>query len=237
MGADRSGAVVVQQDKPEKITGFIDALSQIEGYRVMESKSGGIPGDLYTTKLAIEYGMVGLKSVLASTLLLLLLTPLCVGVWVNVLPVYGSSEPGLTDKVLALVLTVSFSLGYAILSFKLGNLYEGEFTKKMIRDLVIGIGAGALLKIFVALAFFNYLALVILDPVHWENLLLKMQGFLGWNVINWLYVKGLLFRNVFLLSALLMTVISVLHFLVPIIAIQLKKKRDNNLESLGGKRI
>lgn len=223
--------------KKEKILGFVEAISEIEGYHTMERQSGGIPGALNTTKHKIEFWTVGFWSIFKTIGISFIIVPLCLGAWHHLVPVYGSNDPNWFDSFMIFLLPLSFCLSYAFFIAKLGNLYEGQYTKIMINRFMWGVATGAAAQAFFALALFHYISLVILQPAQLEHYLLKLQGVAGYDVLNWWYGTLLQWRTAFIHSAWFLTVTSFLYVVIPGSVIMMKVWSDKQKHVLGGRQL
>ncbi len=235
--SQKHGAVPNSSGKEEKVTGFIEALSQIEGYHIMERQSGGIPGDLNTTRHKIEFWTVGFLSVVKTMPLSFIIVPICAGAFYNLVPIYGSAAPTWFDYFIIFLLAVCFCLGYSVFMAKLGNLYEGFYTRSMIRNFLSGVAVGAGTKIFFSLALFHLIALKFLDQHQLAYRLLKLQGMIGEEWAFWLYQHLKLWKEPFIISAWFLTITTSFYIFVPLAVILMKTWSDKKKLALGGRQL
>lgn len=153
--------------------GLLDAISYIDQNFANEMGGCLIKARFLTTKQRLEFMEVGFRSSFASGVISVLLTPIAIGVVERYIPMFGEANPPLFDQLCALLLALSFSLGYAVFIAKTSTQYVGEYTKSMVRNLLGGMIGGAALKAVLAFAAFHFMYYKIFSD---ENILWAMQN-------------------------------------------------------------
>src|ERR1039457_6917224 len=137
--------------------GMLDAISYIDQNFANEMGGCMIPARFLTTKQRLEFMEVGLRSSFASGLVSVLLTPLAIGVLEKYIPMFGVVDPNGFDQFSALLLALSFSLGYAAFIAKTATQYIGNYNKTMVRNLLGGVIGGAVIKAMLAFIAFHFI--------------------------------------------------------------------------------
>ncbi|MFB3925457.1 MAG: hypothetical protein ACE14T_05330 [Syntrophales bacterium] len=234
---DTGGSVIVAQGTPGRPKGFIEAVSQIERYYELEMQGGEIPAGMFTTQNKVEFWEVGFISTIWSGIASILLAPFAIGVIERMIPVFGGDEPELFDKVLVFFLAISFSAGYAAFLGRLGKYYAGQYTKAMIRSFLSGIILSAILKIFVSLVFFHFLALFAMDPHRLVGFLLAFEKWVPAGKLESAYLFLLGFRHVLLISAWFVMLSTLIYVAVPVVSIGIRIGKDRAIRRKGGIKI
>lgn len=157
--SDKGGVYVTGQGKDAKIKNLFDAISEIEYAASSEEESEKISGKFFTTKHWVAFTEVGAKASLVSGLFSALLSPLMMGVFEKIVPVFGSYNPTIIDEIYVTLLAVSFSLGYAVFISKIGKYWSRSYslTKKMVQGLMLGLTIGMIIKAGIVFMLFHYI--------------------------------------------------------------------------------
>lgn len=139
--------------------GLLEALAAIEQSATNERQGCQIPEGFLTTRQRIEFMEVGIRSAIASGLVLSLFSPLAVAMLEGRIPVFGSTTPQLCDRLLVLLLTCGFSLGYALIIGRAAWQWQGKYSRAMVLNLVGGMLLTTVLKAFVVGMLYAGLAL------------------------------------------------------------------------------
>ncbi|MEM2991358.1 MAG: hypothetical protein QXQ02_09285 [Halobacteria archaeon] len=229
-GSSSKGDVFLGSSPPPgKPKGLLDAISEIQQYYVVERSGSTIPDDFLTMKGKIGFFEVGFKGAFISGLVSALLTPIAIGVMEKYLPIFGSTNPSLYDKAFALLLAVSFSIGYAVFISTVGKYYIGGISKAAINNMMAGFIIGALFKLFVAFILFHFIYFVILDPDKLARILLGFKFVLKYNTLNSIYQWLINFRPVFLTSAYLVVATTLLLIIIPVGSIIVQSRRTKRI--------
>ncbi|MBI4594795.1 MAG: hypothetical protein HY730_00270 [Candidatus Tectomicrobia bacterium] len=221
------GVDLVPQDQEgiHKPTGLIDALSEIERFYVTEMNGEPITKDFLTIKGRFGFFSVGFKTGFVGGLVNLLLIPISIGVVDEYIPIFGNHDPGLFDKAFALLLSLSFYLGYALLLTTIRSKYIGQLTKYAIKNLFWGVTAGASLKMVIAFIFFHFMYLFGLEEEFLTRALYKLYPIVKYNTLNSIYVWLLGLRPVFLTSAYFVLLATVLYVSIPWLSVFLASRK------------
>ncbi len=224
----RSGGVVITSSGDMKPKGLIDAISEIEQFYTTEQSGSEIPERFFTTKNRIEFFEVGFKGAFISGLITALLLPWAIGVFEKKVPVFGVVGGSFFDQIFALLLAFSFTIGYAVFIASVGRYYEGPFTKSMVRCLLSGVVIGALFKMVIAFLFFHFLYFVILTEERLSTALLHLKDRVAFETLDQIYRWTLGFKPVFLTSAWLVVLTTLIFIAIPMITVGLKSIHSRN---------
>lgn len=224
IGSGTGGSVIFADNRPlERPSGLLDAISKIQQYSIVEQQGGDIPKDFLTILGAWYFFMIGVKTAFIGGLVGGFLTPLAIGVLEKHIPMFGSYNPTLIDKLLALFLAVGFSLMICFLLLSLGKHYVGSMTKNAIRQLLSGIVAGMGLKVVFFLILYHGI-FYILEPNSFARLLVKYGSFLSTDSKVAVFRALVGFRPIFLTSAYFILVVSILSVVISVVFIFYKGK-------------
>jgi len=198
-GSDGS---VYAPGKNEKVKNLLDAITEIEYCYTTEEKGSPLPERYFTTKQRVLFAEVGVKAALVSGLFTGLLTPVMMGVFEKLIPIFGSYSPGVVDQIYAFLLTIGFTIGYAFFIGQVGKFYirKCRMTRIIINFLLGGLYGGSFLKAMFLFYFFHWIYFK-LSPEVVGGWILKIMK---WKIItldpallisayNWIME----FRNVF----------------------------------------
>jgi len=214
---------------PGKPQGFLDALSEIQQYYIIERSGTEIPRDFLTIRGTLSFFWVGLKGSLVVGFCLTILSPFAFGVMNQLIPIFGTYHPSLFDKIFAFLLPLSFSFTYSLFLITLGNYYIGGLTRAAIMSLIQGIVIGAAVKAVLAFIFFHYLYFVVFQPETLGNLILKLHFFIKPKTREKLYFWLMEFKSSLLPSAWFVVVTTVIFIGIPLASILIQGKRINRI--------
>lgn len=210
---------------PGKPKGLVDALSEIQQFYVVERSGSPIPPDFFTIGGKLAFFEVGFKAAFLSGLVSALLTPFAFGVFERYLPIFGSYNPSFFDRIFALVLAVSFSVGYAIFIAFVGGYYIGNLPRLAIRNLLGGFITGAVVKMIIVFLIFHTVYFFILTPEFLQKNLLKFSTFVKYDTLNRVYQFLMEFKSVFLTSSYFVIFTTVLMVGIPLASIFFGSRR------------
>lgn len=214
--------------------GFLEAISFIEQNFANELGGAVIRDTFLTTKQRIEFFEVGFRSSFLSGLISAFLTPVAIGVVEHYIPVFGSTDPDTFDLIFAFLLAVGYSLGFGVFLAYAATKFIGNYTKAMIRNLLGGVVAGAVLKAILAFIAFHFLYFVVLSDANmgWAAMALRkihVPQLAIQAVYHWVYD----FRPVFLTSAWFVVGVTLVFIAIPSIAMLLAIRRNRKLIEAG----
>ncbi len=224
----RNGGVVITSSGDMKPKGLIDAISEIEQFYTTEQSGSEIPERFFTTKNKIEFFEVGFKGAFISGLITALLLPWAIGVFEKKVPVFGVLGGSWFDQIFAMMLAFSFTIGYAVFIASIGRYYEGAFTKSMVRCLLSGVVIGAVFKMVIAFLFFHFLYFVILTEDRLSSALLHLQERVAFETLDGVYRWVLAFKPVFLTSAWLVVLTTLIFITIPMVTVIMKSLYNRN---------
>lgn len=224
--SQRGDIFIGNQPTPGKPKGFLNAYSEIQQYYLAEKTTGTISVDFLTLEGKLAFFEVGFKGGFLCGFISALLTPVAFGVIDNYLPIFGSYDPNWYDKFFAFVLACGFAVGYGFLFSSLGKYYIGEVSKAAIKNLVMGLAIGAVIKLIIVFLAFHFIYIVILEPNVIGAWLIKMTWLTSYDRLNGLFQWLMVFRPVFLVSAYFVLFTTLLMITIPILGIHLGAKRS-----------
>ena len=214
--------------------GLLEAISFIEQNFSNEIGGAILKSTFLTTKQRLEFFEVGFRSAFVSGLVSALLTPIALGVVEKYIPIFGDADPSRFDMVFAFMLAVGYSLGFAIFLAHACTKFIGGYTKAMIRNLLGGVVAGAVLKAVLSFLGFHFLYFVLLSDTNMQKgaqLLYKVHvpQRAVFSIYGWLYD----FKPVFLTSAWFILGITLAFILIPVVSMVLALIRNYRLVKAG----
>lgn len=215
------------------------AISEIEFFAAAETSGEPINRGFFTTKQKIEFSEVGFKASLVSRLMVALLSQIMIAVFEKLIPVFGSYEPNVVDKLYVFLLTIGLTVGYAFFIARVGKCYSKQYniTKTMINWLIGELFTGALIKMFFVFILFHFIYFVVLTPekLYWWALYAVKTLHLSSVTVSSAYQWMLEFRGVFLTAAWFAVATTLLFILIPTVSILktwLREKRQHRVEDL-----
>ena len=166
---------------------FLDVVSIVQNYYLAEKDGYELPDNLLTLKGKMLISEVGLKGAAISALISIPLTPLLVGVVERFIPIFGSYAFGFFDQAFAVVLALSFGMGYSLIVTHIGKFYAGRLTKRAINYLVFGLMFAAGLKLILATIIYNSLYATVLQEGRVARYLLKFYPYVSYETLDKAY--------------------------------------------------
>ena len=214
--------------------GLLEAISFID-INFAQEMGGCIPPSRFlSTQQRIEFMEVGFRSSFVSGLVVALLVPLSIGVIEKYIPIFGSAETNLMNDASAMLLALSFSIGYSLFIAKSSQSYKGEFTRSMVRNLLGGMIFGSILKAVVAFIAYHGLYLFVFSN---KNLLWMAAQMTQAHVRSstaitfFMWAQG--FRSIFLTSAYFVVFSTMIFILIPVLSYFWASYRNNKLVAFG----
>ena len=147
---------------------------------------------------------------------------------------FGDTTPNIIDQFSALLLALSFYIGYAMFIAKSAKNYIGEYTKSMVRNLLGGMTLGAVVKAILAYIVFQTIYFFIATECHifWVAQQLYHARLKAESISRFYYwVVG--FRSVFLTSANFVVLSTIIFTVIPWVAYLWAKARNKKLIAAG----
>lgn len=214
--------------------GLLEAISYIDQNFANEIGGCIINSRFLNIKQRIEFMEVGFRSSFVSGLISAVLTPIAIGVLERYIPMFGDATPTFIDQASAVLLALSFYVGYAVFIAKSATCYIGEYTRSMVRNLLGGMTLGAVLKaIIVFLAFQSLYFFVMKDKyLAWVASQCYRAHMKQATVIKvYCWLQG--FREIFLTSANFVVLTTIIFTVIPWIAYTYAKFRNKKLYRAG----
>lgn len=214
--------------------GLLDAISYIDQNFANEMGGCMIKARFLTTKQRIEFMEVGFRSSFASGMISVLLTPLAIGVVEKYIPMFGETNPAMFDQLCALLLALSFSLGYAVFIAKTSTQYIGEYTKAMVRNLLGGMIGGAVLKALLAFIAFHFIYFKVFSD---KNIVWVLSKFFytrfSMETVTKIYHYVNSFKGIFITSSYFIVVSTIFFILIPVISYVWAWRRNEKIFESG----
>lgn len=162
-GASNTPIFVGPNEKPKDLFG---AISNLEIIYEAERSGTQLPEKFATLKDRIDFFNLGMRSILGGTFISILLAPLSSAVIGERLPIFGSFNPSVTDKILAYVLSFGYTIAYMMLFIYAARLRRSAISRIISSNLIVGMTFGAILKFFIATFIYGLTYFVILTQEH-----------------------------------------------------------------------
>ncbi len=134
----RSGTVVTGGGAYKKPKGLLDAISEIQQFKVIESGSNHIDSDFFSIQQRLDYYSVGSRSGMKESVFMFLIFPVFGWIIPSYLNFFYGGTTGVDTQVLLLLVALLPALSYVGLCVFLANLYSGQITKMAINALLMG---------------------------------------------------------------------------------------------------
>jgi len=158
VGKGNPGPLFPSTTPRAKPKSLLEAISDIEKLSAVERTGMPIPPHFLLLNEKFAYFDVGLKAAWADTLVNLIFTPISVGVFDRVVPIFGTYDPTIVDQLFSLMIGLSYTLGINILlAFNLGACYFGKVCRNAIWQLYGGFVVGSFLKMLMIFFIFHFL--------------------------------------------------------------------------------
>lgn len=213
--------------------GLLQAISYIDQNFANEMGGCIIKARFLTTQQRLEFMEVGFRSSFASGMISVLLTPLAIGVIEKYIPMFGETNPSVFDQFCALLLALSFSLGYAVFIAKSATQYIGEYTKSMVRNLLGGMIGGSVLKAFLAFIAFHGIYFMVFTERNIIWVLSKLYTRFSMETINKIYKWVISFKGIFLTSSYFIVLTTIIFIMIPCISYLWTWRRNEKLFDSG----
>jgi hypothetical protein len=214
--------------------GLLEALSYIDQNFANELGGCIISKRFFNIQQQLEFMEVGFRSSFISGVISVILTPIAIGVLEKYIPMFGENKPNVVDQFSALLLALSFYIGYALFIAKSARNYIGEYTKSMVHNLLVGMSIGAALKAILAYIVFQtcYFYIATESHIFWASQQLYHARIKPESIARFYYwLVG--FRSVFLTSAIFVVLTTVIFTAIPWGAYLWAKKRNKRLIAAG----
>ncbi|GAB5045619.1 hypothetical protein [Thermodesulfovibrio sp. TK110] len=155
----KDSPIYVTNQATEKVTNLFEAISNIEYTAASESSGQTIDSEFFTTKQWVKFVEVGIKASLVSGLFTALMSPIMMGVFEKIIPVFGSYSTSIVDEIYIFFLSIGFSIGYAIFISKVGKFWRKKYsiTRSKIKSLLFSLTVGSFIKAFLIFLLFHYI--------------------------------------------------------------------------------
>jgi hypothetical protein len=217
-----SGPLFPSSTPRPKPKSLLEAISDIEQLAAAEKTGMKIPLNFLLFKEKVSFFDVGLKGGWADTLVSAIFIPISVGVVDKVIPIFGTHDPSLIDQAFALVMAMSYTLGYNVLmAFNLGTCFFGKVCRNSIWQLYGGFVTGSFIKMLLIFLVFHYMYWTITPQVissamsasYW--LVRPVLTLETWDAVFYWAVE---MRNVLFRSSIFVVVSTLLCLLIPLLS-------------------
>lgn len=135
-----------------------EAISKIQMFSLVHKMGEKIPVEFLVFKEKISFWVVGFKGILLDLVLAALFTPFSLAVMNHLIPIFGTHDPNLFDKVFACILSGAYSIGFNVmLGYNLGTCYFGRVPIMAIRTMLGGFLSAQIIKLIILFPFFHFL--------------------------------------------------------------------------------
>lgn len=141
-----------KQERPKDIP---EAISRLEIICEAEKTGASISEGIATTKERLDLFSLGLKSIMTGAVLSIILAPIAGGVITDSLPIFGSFDISVMDKILAYILSFGYSLAYMMLFIYIASLREGKMSSILSTNIITGMSFGVVIKFFIAVFIYG----------------------------------------------------------------------------------
>ena len=217
---------------------LLEAIAYIEQNYANELGGCIIKSQFLTTKQRLEFVEVGFRSSFVSGIVMALLTPVAIGVVEHYIPAFGDSMPNTFDMICAIMLALSFPLGYGIFIAKAATCYIGGYTRAMVFNLIGGMISGAILKALIAFIAYHCLYFSIFSDRNVQYAVTRLYYFkISHNTAASIYdwIQG--FKGVFLISSYFVLLSTAVFITIPILAMLFAWRRNRKLIAAGFVRV
>lgn len=135
---NNNGAVVTGGGAYKPPKGLLDAISEIQQLKVIESGGNHIDSDFFSIQQRLDYYKVGSRSGMKESVFMFLLFPIFGWIIPSYLNFFYGGSTGADTQLLLLVIAILPALSYIGLCMFLANLYRGQITKMAINALLTG---------------------------------------------------------------------------------------------------
>lgn len=137
-GKSGGSTVVTGGGAYKKPKGLLDAISEIQQFKVIESGSNHIDSDFFSIQQRLDYYSVGSRSGMKESVFMFLIFPVFGWIIPSYLNFFYGGTTGVDTQVLLLLVALLPALSYVGLCVFLANLYSGQITKMAINALLMG---------------------------------------------------------------------------------------------------
>jgi len=224
--------VVVWGSHYERPKSIIEAISELEQYSAVlpQDEEDSIPEQFFTFKQKLEFFGVGFRDSFISGIVSAIFTPISFGVVRKLIPIFGNYEPSLFDKFFAFMLTLSFSVGYAILIAVLlaRHYYRNRIIRSAINNFLSGLYTGKFFAVSIAFIGFHFLYFFTNENIV-SKLVYKFfeRADVRYEVYKWVMD----FKEVFIEAAWFLVFAGVLFVIIPSVALLYYRFRRRELIS------
>ena len=222
VGKGSAGPLFPSSTPRAKPKSLLEAISDIEQLAAAEKTGMKIPLNFLLLREKVSFFDVGLKGGWADTLVSAIFIPISVGVVDRIIPIFGTHDPTLIDQAFALVMAMSYTLGYNVLmAFNLGTCFFGKVCRNSIWQLYGGFVTGSFIKMLLIFLVFHYLYWTVTPQVisnamaasYWLVRPLVTLG--NWDTVFYYTVE---MRNVLFRSNIFVVVSTLLCLLIPLLS-------------------
>ncbi len=227
----KSGTTVIEKDASAKLIphGLFDMMKIVWTYHSLEQRGVEFPKDFFTPDDMLKYSTCGIVESLKSGLITVIFTPIAFAVADKIVPIFGTKEPSTFDKVFAFLLALSLTTAYASVLVSITQRYIFPFTKKIIKNFLIGVITGKLLITVIAFIFYHWLYIKVLTEDKVISKLQSFKYFLDPDKSNIVYNWIMEFKPTLLISAWFIVLTTVIFITIPLISIFITIRKNRQL--------
>lgn len=159
-----SGGTPIFMSPNERPKDIFGAISQLEIIYEAEKSGTEMPEKFATLKDRIDYFNLGMRSMIGGSFLSIILAPMSSAVIGNHMPIFGSFDPTLPDKIIAYILSFGYTIAYMMLFVYAGRLRRSNMSNVISTNLIVGMTTGVILKFFIATFIYGLMYFIVLTP-------------------------------------------------------------------------
>lgn len=160
-GAANVPIFLTPNERPKDLFG---AISHLEIVYEAEKSGTELPEKFTTLKDRMDYFNLEMRSILGGSFISVLLAPLSSAVIGNHMPISGSFDPSVSDKVIAYILSFGYTIAYMMLFVYAAKLQRSTMSAIISSNLIAGMTLGAIIKLFLAAFVYGLMYFIVLTP-------------------------------------------------------------------------
>ena len=213
----------------EKPTGLLTAISEIQAIGDLERQGAFLPPEQFTLERQFDFYGLGVKSTLKPGIIMGLLTPLAIGILEEKIPVFGSTNPNLFDRIFVVLVSISYMIGYASFMGWACTKWYGEYSNRMVQTLLRGLQTAAVVKAVLIFFLFNFFYMVFFTKPRLTETFAHLSKYISLDTLTPYYLFCIGFQDCFFWSAWYVLATTVLYMFIIYMTYKVSEKRNNKL--------
>ena len=213
----KTGTVIASQERDTKAKSFLHAIAEIEQISASEIEIDLPPG-AFPTPSKLSFSDVAVKHAAITTAATFLMAPFSMLVVEKLLPIFGSSNPGVLDIFFAYLLSAAPAVAFVLFfAYVISNIYiRGTVTKSLLNYYI---HSYVITKFVTTLFFLMFFAIIYKTAFSQANMQSFAKGIhdvisvisktKALSVYEWSYTWLAYFKSVLMPSAIYSTIIHI----------------------------